>query len=108
MLPDGSHRPRHRSTLMGMSALPTDTPLLDPAVVRRLVAGVVAGDGAERLVTTTPLTGAPLAEVPLSTVDDVETAVARARAAQEVWAQRSVAHRAAVLLRVHDLVLERQ
>jgi len=92
-----------------MSAQPaTHAPLLDPAVARRLAEGVVAGRGAERVATTTPLTGAPLAELPLSTVDDVEAAVARARAAQEVWAERSVAHRAAVLLRVHDLVLERQ
>jgi succinate-semialdehyde dehydrogenase / glutarate-semialdehyde dehydrogenase len=85
-----------------------DVPLLEPSVARRLASGVVAGPGAQHVVTTTPLTGAPLAELPLSTVDDVETAVATARAAQEVWAQRSLAHRAAVLMRVHDLVLERQ
>jgi succinate-semialdehyde dehydrogenase/glutarate-semialdehyde dehydrogenase len=81
---------------------------LDAAIARRLAARVVAGPGAERVVAHTPLTGAPLAELPLSTVDDVEVAVGRARAAQEIWAQRSVGHRAAVLLRVHDLVLERQ
>ena len=92
-----------------MSAEPaTHVPPLDPAIARRLAEAVVAGPDAERVVVRTPLTGAPLAELPLSTVDDVEQAVARARVAQEIWAQRSVAHRAAVLLRVHDLVLERQ
>ena len=92
-----------------MSAEPaTHVPALDPAIARRLAAAVVAGPDAERVVVRTPLTGGPLAELPLSTVDDVELAVARARAAQEIWAQRSVARRAAVLLRVHDLVLERQ
>ncbi|HEY6796894.1 MAG TPA: succinic semialdehyde dehydrogenase [Kineosporiaceae bacterium] len=87
---------------------PRDRYPLDPAVARRLAERIVAHPDAERAVAHTPLTGAPLAELPLSTVDDVEAAVAKARAAQEVWAQRAVAHRAGVLLRVHDLVLERQ
>ena len=87
---------------------PPAGPSLDPAAVRRLVAGIVSAPGAERVVARTPLTGEHLADLPLSSVSDVEKAVARARAAQEVWAQRSVRHRAAVLLRVHDLVLERQ
>jgi len=77
-------------------------------VVQRLVRRVVAGPEAERVAVRTPFTGAVLAQLPVSTVEDVETAVARARQAQQVWAQRSVAHRAAVLMRVHDLVLEQQ
>ena len=81
---------------------------LDPALVRRLAALVVAGPDAHRLVTHAPFTGAPAASLPLSTPADVEVAVARGRAAQRSWAQRSVRDRAAVLLRLHDLVLQRQ
>ncbi len=87
---------------------PAATWALDPALVRRLAALVVAGPDAQRLVTHAPFTGAPAASLPLSTPADVEAAVARARVAQRSWAQRSVRDRAAVLLRLHDLVLERQ
>jgi succinate-semialdehyde dehydrogenase/glutarate-semialdehyde dehydrogenase len=84
------------------------SPALDPAIAERLAALVVAGPDAERVLATTPLTGAPLAQLPMSTVQDVDKAVTTARQAQAVWAERSVAHRAAVLLRLHDLILERQ
>lgn len=81
---------------------------LDAALVARLSALVVASPDAVRAPVRSPLTGAVLADLPLSTVDDVETAVARARRAQAVWAERSVGDRAKLLLRVHDLVLERR
>src|SRR6478735_3914489 len=79
---------------------PSATYAVDPARVRALAARVVAsGDGGEQ-VTHTPMTGAPLAVLPLSSAQDVGVAVDTARGAQRAWA--------AVLLRVHDLVLDRQ
>jgi succinate-semialdehyde dehydrogenase / glutarate-semialdehyde dehydrogenase len=81
---------------------------IDPAKVRWLAEWVVAAPDAERLITHAPFTGRPAASLPLSTPADVQTAVARARAAQRSWAQRSLRDRAAVLLRLHDLVLQRQ
>jgi succinate-semialdehyde dehydrogenase/glutarate-semialdehyde dehydrogenase len=87
---------------------PEATWALDPGRVRRLAERVVAGPDADRMISRTPLTGAPLASLPRSTVQDVQKAAARARKEQPAWAARAVRDRAAVLLRVHDLVLQRQ
>lgn len=79
----------------------------DAARLDALTARVVSSTGA----TTTainPATGEPLHPIPQSSVDDVRAAIARAREAQEAWARVPVADRAAVLLRFHDLVLDRQ
>jgi len=81
---------------------------VDPAVVRRLVRRVVAGPRAATTTTYAPFTGAPLAELPVSTPDDVVVAVDAARAAQRAWGRRSVAERARPLLDLHDLVLDAQ
>ena len=75
----------------------------------RLAARVaVPADGREALTVTSPLTGAVLGEVRVGTEDDVVAAVERARRAQQAWAATPVRDRAAVLLRYHDLVLDRQ
>jgi succinate-semialdehyde dehydrogenase / glutarate-semialdehyde dehydrogenase len=87
---------------------PTATWAFDPARVRRLASRVVAASTARRVTTTAPFTGAPLAELPLSTPDDVRAAVARARSAQPGWAALGPQERAKVLLRLHDLVLDRR
>ena len=87
---------------------PTATYAVDPARARRLTSRVVAGPAAEQHVTSTPMTGAPLASLPVSTPGDVTVAFATARAAQRSWAGWSLERRAAVMLRFHDLVLERQ
>src|SRR3954466_392255 len=55
-----------------------------------------------------PLNGAPLAHIPQSGADDVAQAFARARKAQLAWSRVSVDDRALVLLRLHDLILDRQ
>ena len=90
---------------IGNASSPTaQTGLLDAALVTRLAAPVVAAPDAARAAVTSPLNGAVLAELPVSTVPDVEAAVERAREAQAVWAERNVHDRAAVLLRLHDLV----
>jgi succinate-semialdehyde dehydrogenase/glutarate-semialdehyde dehydrogenase len=93
--------------------LPTPAPhplhaALDAATVAALAERVVASPRAARRTTTAPFTGLPLVTLPVSTADDVELAVSSARAAQRRWAARPVRERAAVLLRLHDLVLEHQ
>jgi succinate-semialdehyde dehydrogenase/glutarate-semialdehyde dehydrogenase len=86
----------------------TATYAVDPGLVRRLAARVVCAPLPETLLTTTPMTGAPLALLPQSAPADVTVAYAAARAAQRSWARMPIGHRARIFLRFHDLVLERQ
>ncbi|GAB2922662.1 succinic semialdehyde dehydrogenase [Streptomyces mayteni] len=79
--------------------------VVTPELVARLTHGVPGGEPA---TVHSPLTGEPLAELPIATEDDVAAAFDRARAAGRAWAARPVRHRAAVLLRLHDLLLRRQ
>ena len=74
------------------------------ALTRRLV----TGPRPQLRAVPTPLTGEPLYELPLSSRADVEGAVEQARSAQRAWARLPVEHRARVILRVHDLILDRQ
>ncbi|MEU6812505.1 succinic semialdehyde dehydrogenase [Streptomyces sp. NPDC046831] len=83
----------------------TAADVVTPDLIARLTKGV-AGSG--RTANHTPYTGEKLADLPESTPEDVAAAFGRARAAQAVWARTPVRQRAAVLLRFHDLVLERQ
>ncbi|GAA1227791.1 succinic semialdehyde dehydrogenase [Rhodoglobus aureus] len=55
-----------------------------------------------------PFTGQPLHELPLSSISDVQDAAASARQAQRAWKSAGFAHRRRVLLRAHDLLLERR
>lgn len=55
-----------------------------------------------------PLTGERTVDVPSSTAADVAAAFADATVAQRAWAQTPVRRRAAILLRLHDLILGRQ
>jgi succinate-semialdehyde dehydrogenase/glutarate-semialdehyde dehydrogenase len=87
---------------------PAATYAVDPARVRALTARVIASGGERELRTTTPMTGAPLAVLPVSSAGDVVHAVELARAAQGGWEATPVADRAAVMLRLHDLLLDRQ
>jgi succinate-semialdehyde dehydrogenase/glutarate-semialdehyde dehydrogenase len=89
----------------------TRAPALRPdrAETERLAARVaVPAEGRATLRVTSPLTGAVIGEVPVGTEEDVVAAVARAREVQQAWAAIPVRDRAAVLLRYHDLVLDRQ
>ncbi|MFE6805232.1 succinic semialdehyde dehydrogenase [Streptomyces sp. NPDC057696] len=97
------------------ATLPTTAPRgaglpdwLDPARIERLAARVAATADAARVTTNAPYTGAPLADLPVSTPADVEGAFARARIAQKAWAAISLSRRKKILLRFHDLVLARQ
>jgi succinate-semialdehyde dehydrogenase / glutarate-semialdehyde dehydrogenase len=55
-----------------------------------------------------PFTGEVLHELPLSSASDVADAAASARAAAVAWRAAGHAHRRAVLLKAHDLLLERR
>ncbi len=81
---------------------------VSPARVAQLARRVVTTAEPELRVTRTPLSGGVLAQLPLSTPDDVTRAVARARGSQPAWAATPLAERAKILLRMHDLVLQRQ
>ncbi|GGX67964.1 succinic semialdehyde dehydrogenase [Streptomyces minutiscleroticus] len=83
----------------------TAADVVTPELVARLARGVT---GSGRTANHTPFTGEKLADLPESTPEDVAVAFERARRAQAVWAQVPVRRRAAVLLRFHDLVLDRQ
>ena len=87
---------------------PENRTVLDPVWVQRLTAHAVTSPRGDILTAVTPMTGRPLAEIPLSSPDDVRTAVAGARDAQPDWAALPVASRASILLRFHDLVLAHQ
>lgn len=63
---------------------------------------------ADAITVTSPTTGAVLGTVPAHTQEDTQAAFARARAAQPAWAALPVARRREILLRYHDLVLDRQ
>ncbi|MFE3112209.1 succinic semialdehyde dehydrogenase [Kitasatospora indigofera] len=79
-----------------------------PALVARLAAGVTAAGEPVPVHTVAPLTGERLATLPQSTPADVERAYELARRAQQGWAALPLRRRAAVLLRFHDLLLQRQ
>lgn len=80
---------------------------LEPDYVRALTDRVVSTTG-RSLPTYAPATGQPLASIPQSSPDDVAAAYSRARRAQQAWARTSLDDRAAMLLRLHDIVLDRQ
>ncbi|AOR32552.1 succinic semialdehyde dehydrogenase [Streptomyces fodineus] len=83
----------------------TAADVVTPELVAQLTKGV-AGSG--RTANHTPFTGEKLADLPESTPEDVRKAFEAARTAQAVWERTPVRQRAAVLLRFHDLVLQRQ
>ncbi|MFT4265450.1 MAG: succinic semialdehyde dehydrogenase [Nocardioides sp.] len=90
---------------------PTATPIaphVDAARLRSLAARVRAADPDALQDVTNAMTGEVLGQVPHCAPDDVAAAAKRARAVQRAWAARPVEERAAVLLRFHDLVLDRQ
>ncbi len=55
----------------------------------------------------TPVTGAPLCEIPRSTAEDIELALDAAHAAKAAWAATSPAERAQVLNRIADRMQEK-
>lgn len=82
-------------------------PTASPDLYASLTDDVVAS-GSETISVPTPSTGETLHELPRSSADDVLDAFARARLAQLAWARAGFAERRRVLLRAHDLILERR
>jgi malonate-semialdehyde dehydrogenase (acetylating) / methylmalonate-semialdehyde dehydrogenase len=84
----------------------------DGAAVRRLrnfVGGAwVEIEATETLKTRSPASGAVLAEVPLSSADDVAAATAAARAAFPAWRATAPQQRARALFKLRDLVAGHQ
>jgi succinate-semialdehyde dehydrogenase/glutarate-semialdehyde dehydrogenase len=96
-LVDGPHDPEHD---------PRATYGLEPTYVARLTDRVLATTG-RTLPLTSPLDGAPLAQIPQSSNEDVAEAFRRARVAQAEWARTPLEQRSEALLRFHDIVLDR-
>src|SRR3954449_5184160 len=79
-----------------------------PAQLEALAARVVSTAGNEPMQIEQPFTGKPLGSVPKCGPEDVRAAIGRARAAQEQWAKTSFDARKRILMRYHDLVLDKQ
>lgn len=81
---------------------------LDQAVVDALLDRIVASPRATRHRVDAPWTGNELAQVPYAVAKDIPGVVARGRSAQKSWGEKSVRDRAAIILRAHDLLLDRR
>src|SRR3954471_13178942 len=81
---------------------------ITPAQLEALAARVVSTAGNDPMQIEQPFTGKPLGSVPKCGPGDVRAAIERARAAQEEWAQTSFGERKRILMRYHDLVLDRR
>ncbi|OBB58345.1 succinic semialdehyde dehydrogenase [Mycobacterium sp. 852013-51886_SCH5428379] len=90
-----------------MTTFSTAHPRVEP-LLTELAQRVPAADTSRHRDIVDAMTGQQLGQVPHCTADDVVAAAARARAVQAEWAARPVSERAAVMLRLHDLVLEHQ
>lgn len=74
-----------------------------------LMAEITLSDGPhEEITVRAPYTGEVIAKLPEAREADLDSAASRARAAQPAWAARPFSERAAVFLRFHDLLLQRQ
>ncbi|MDT0202034.1 succinic semialdehyde dehydrogenase [Nocardioides sp. AE5] len=106
-----SHQTPHSDPLIGGPHDPEHDPsasyALEPDYVAALTGRIIATSGESKL-SVSPLNGAPLAHLPQSSEEDVVEAFARARKAQLAWARTSLEHRAEIMLRLHDLVLDRE
>src|SRR3954464_12544147 len=80
---------------------------LEPDYAASLTRRILATTG-QTVEVQSPLNGAPLAHIPQSSAGDVAQAFARARKAQQAWSRVSIDDRARILLRLHDLILDRQ
>ncbi|GAA3534138.1 succinic semialdehyde dehydrogenase [Aeromicrobium flavum] len=78
-----------------------------PARIAELTA-LIRATGTETRTTVTPLTGADVATIPVSTEQDVLDAFEAARVAQRGWARTPLRRRTKALLKLHDLILTHQ
>ncbi len=70
--------------------------------------GDISSSGASHTAVTAPFTGKKLHDLPHSSAQDVTVAADQARTAQLNWHEAGFAHRKAVLLTAHDLIIERR
>ncbi|MCX6401836.1 MAG: succinic semialdehyde dehydrogenase [Propionibacteriales bacterium] len=94
----GPHDPEHD---------PRAAYALEPEYVARLTDRILSTTGVTKQVTS-PINGAPLANIPQSSTEDVAEAFRRARIAQAAWARVSIDERARILHRLHDITFDRQ
>lgn len=80
---------------------------VDSARVGELTALVRSTSGETRTLRA-PFTDEPIAEIPASSLDDVDAAFNAAHVAQAAWAQTSLRTRKRILLKFHDLLLGHQ
>lgn len=81
--------------------------VLDQSLAAELVRDLSVA-GAATTTVIAPFTGEVLHNLPRGTAQDVVDAAAAARVAQLSWQQAGPAHRRRVLLKAHDLLLERR
>jgi acyl-CoA reductase-like NAD-dependent aldehyde dehydrogenase len=84
--------------------------VLPSSLTAEFVSGLVDGltaTGSERFRVIAPFTGQELHSFPGSTAQDVSDAASAGRVAAAAWQRATPAHRRSVLLRAHDLLLER-
>ncbi|RZQ63173.1 succinic semialdehyde dehydrogenase [Amycolatopsis suaedae] len=74
----------------------------------QLARRVTGGRDSAPVTVHAPFTGVATATLPQATDADARAAFDRAREAQQAWAARPAAERQRIVLRLHDLVLERQ
>ena len=86
--------------------LETIRPHLPREFAARLVEQITVGSHPQVVEIVAPLTGETIVDLPQSGPGDVRHAFEKARAAQSAWAARPVGERAAVLRRLHDLILD--
>ncbi|GGP95225.1 succinic semialdehyde dehydrogenase [Streptosporangium pseudovulgare] len=75
-------------------------------MVERVARQVVSSGKTQEIIA--PFTGEVLAELPVSTADDVRAAHVRAREARAAWAALPAAERIRPFLRLHDAILDRR
>ena len=80
-------------------------PGIDTSLLRRLLAHAAISPSAQTRQVLAPFTGAPLFDLPLSQEVEVEAAFARAKRAQQEWADTPISLRTRIVLDFHDLVL---
>ncbi|HEX8647476.1 MAG TPA: succinic semialdehyde dehydrogenase [Thermoleophilaceae bacterium] len=103
-----TERPTAATNAATKTPPPTGSERVDASRLVALAARVETLGPREEMEIENPVTGRPLGWVPRCTPEDVDAAVRRAREAQASWRQTSFAERRDVLLRYHDLVLDRQ
>jgi len=82
------------------------SPRVSAALLERLAARAAAPAATKSIAVEASFTGEVLGHVPQGAPADVAAACTAARGAQQEWARRSFAARAAVMLRFHDLVID--